>query len=232
MARVCLSLLVLFGCITIACADGGEKEGEKPKPKLPGITIDRDAGVVDVEATFAARDAYLELIACTAGSKEHESLVAIKAKAQHVHFALMLLGAKPGKPSQWVKDEKTGEWRGINATGTRVKVSLLVEEKGKWVERSITDYVIDRDDKPLPGSVFVFGGSVLSEKEDGSTVYEADVEGNAVSLVSFGDETLSWPTAASTSNETLDYYVKTKALPPAETKVKLRLRPVAPKKKA
>lgn len=232
MARVCMSLLVLFGCITVACAEDKDSENEKPAPKLPGIAIDQKAGVVDVDAVFAARDAYLELIACTSGSKEHESLVAIKARAQHVHFALMLLGAQPGKPSQWVKDKKTGEWRGINATGTKVKVSLLIEEDGKWVERSITKYIIDRDDKPLPGEVFVFGGSKLTEKKDGSTVYEADTEGNAVSLVSFGDETLSWPTAASTSNDTLDYYVKTDALPPADAKVKLRLRPMVAKKKA
>jgi len=41
----------------------------------------------------------LGLVACTKGTKEHESIVAIKAKPVHIHAALLLLGAEPGSPA-------------------------------------------------------------------------------------------------------------------------------------
>lgn len=223
-----MTTMCLIGVPSLPADGAGE---DKAPPKLPGITVDRKAGTVDVDATIAARDAFLELIACTANTKEHEALVSIEARAQHVHLALMLLGAKPGSPSRWVYDEKADAWRGIAPRGTPVRLSLMIEEDEGWVEKRLTDYVVDAEKKPLTSDTFVFGGSKLRKVgEDKPPIYEADASGNFASLVSFGDETLSWPTAASTSNEQLEWYTNTGAIPDVGTKVKLRLTPVVKKK--
>ncbi|MCG8617105.1 MAG: YdjY domain-containing protein [Desulfobacterales bacterium] len=208
---------------------------------LPGITVDREAGHLDIDGIIAARDAYLELIACTRGTKEHESLVSMSATAQHTHLALVMLGAKPGSPSRWVQDEKTGRWKGINPTGTPVRITVLVRKDGRWIEQPLSTYIIrhevtlikddgnvtetKRKEIPMGGDTFVFGGSKLTRKGD-RTIYEADAEGNAIALVAFEDATLNWPTALSHSNDYLEFYTNTDAIPPAGTPVKLRLRPL------
>lgn len=231
-----LLLTMAIGLSTAVADEGGDESQEKPQPKLPGIVYDTQAGVMDIDAQIGAREAYLELIACISGTKEHESLVSINARAQHVHLALLLMGAKAGSPSRWVYDEAKQEWRGVPPKGTKVKVSLLLPVKDEqteevtWVEKPLTDFVYDGEKKQLTGDLFVFGGSRVIKTEDGETIYQADAEGHLISLVSFGDETLSWPTPASKSNEELDWYTKTDAIPDAGTAVKLRLRPIIEKK--
>ena len=43
----------------------------------------------------------LELFCCLKGTKEHESIVAVDARAQDVHAALLLVGAEPGSPCRY-----------------------------------------------------------------------------------------------------------------------------------
>jgi len=54
---------------------------------------------VDVESSVCLRHGLLELIVCTKGTKEHESIIMIEAKPSHIHTALLLLGAVPGNPA-------------------------------------------------------------------------------------------------------------------------------------
>ena len=52
---------------------------------------------MDVNATVCLREGLLELVACTQGSKEHESIVSIAGRPIHIHTALLLFGARPGR---------------------------------------------------------------------------------------------------------------------------------------
>ena len=66
---------------------------------LPGITVDRAARCIDIEAVIVQRDApWLELLACTKGSREHEAILSVTAKPSHIHLALIMLGLEPGAP--------------------------------------------------------------------------------------------------------------------------------------
>ena len=47
------------------------------------------------------RQGLLEMFACPEGTKEHESIVAVKSKAFLVHTALLAVGAEVGKPVQY-----------------------------------------------------------------------------------------------------------------------------------
>jgi hypothetical protein len=81
------------------------------KLKFPGVAIDVQERCVDVESAVCLHRGALELVACTKGTKEHESIVAIGAKPMHIHAALLLLGAKPGSPAtrQQLGDQ-AGRW--------------------------------------------------------------------------------------------------------------------------
>ncbi|MCG8510704.1 MAG: YdjY domain-containing protein, partial [Rhodospirillales bacterium] len=79
--------------------EGGE--GEKLK-KLPGLTINREEGFVDLDAKVVLREGdWLELLACSPNSREHESIVTVSARPSHIHLSLLLLGAEAGKPMTW-----------------------------------------------------------------------------------------------------------------------------------
>ena len=53
------------------------------------IWINRDEQVVVLDGYVAQREVPLELFACPAGTKEHESIVAVFARAQLVHAGLL-----------------------------------------------------------------------------------------------------------------------------------------------
>ena len=53
----------------------------RKKFKLPGLAINFQERCVDAEGAVCLRRGLLEVIACTKGSKEHESIVAIAATA-------------------------------------------------------------------------------------------------------------------------------------------------------
>ena len=69
------------------------------KMQFPGVAIDLKERCVDIEATICLDSGMLELVACTKGGKEHESIVAVAARPMHIHTALLLLGAEAGNPA-------------------------------------------------------------------------------------------------------------------------------------
>ncbi len=226
MAFIVLALSTILGCA--APSQGDAKPAAKATPakvkaSLPGITINKAERYVDVQAQIVLREGLLELVACIDGTKEHESIAALKAKAQHVHLAMLMLGAKPGKPTQWVK-QKNREFKRILPTGERFRVTFVFNEGGRKVERSITQYVVNGKGKAATSDVFLFAGSKMTRTPDGRSIYEADESGDAISLVSFGDELLVWPNPAESDYSTLDWYANTKALPEVGTKLLVRLR--------
>jgi len=111
--------------------------------KLPGLVINLEERCVDLEGSVCLDRGYLELIACTKGSKEHESIVAIEARPMHIHAALLLLGANPGNPAMRRPiDEQGSRWIDVPPKGDPVDVSLVFKNReGKMVERPISDFV-------------------------------------------------------------------------------------------
>ena len=81
--------------------------------KLPGLVVDFEKHCLDLEATVCLDKGLLELVACTKGSKEHETIVAVTARPMHIHTGLLLLGIEKGHPAgrRQLVDESTGEKR-------------------------------------------------------------------------------------------------------------------------
>ena len=193
---------------------------------------------VDVESSVCLHRGALELVACTKGTKEHESIVAIEAKPVHIHAALLLLGAKPGSPAtrQQLGDQ-VGRWIDVPPHGGPVDVSLVFKGKeGRMVEHPISDFIAPSNKRSddsastdlevrFPTHTFLFAGSVLHGDGPGPRRYLSDTSGNVISLATFGDELLCLPAIHSQDNDALMWQLNATNLPAVGSNVTLRLRP-------
>ncbi len=247
-----LTLMLLMAVLSSIPISADEPAPQKPARapvKLPGMLIDLQKKCVDLEATICLDHGFLELVACTKGSKEHESIVSINARPMHVHTALLLLGATNGNPAMRkpVNEEKT-RWVHLPPRGDLIDVFLVVKNSDdKLVERPISDFIsrskdrIDEnglvDDHPKDDKTdkadkfphtFLFAGSHLHDaKNNGPRQYLADQSGHVISIATFGDELLCLPFHQSKENGSLTWRVDPTHLPKVGTKVTLRLRPQA-----
>jgi hypothetical protein len=225
---------------------GGSSTRSAAKPtrknfKLPGLVINFQERCVDLEGSVCLDEGMLELIACTKGSKEHESIVAVTARPMHIHTALLLLGANNGNPamSRPVDEQKT-RWTHVPPRGDPVNVSLVFENsRGKMVEHPISEFVARSDrqagevvadedeakeNNAFPNT-FLFAGSHLRDNGPGPRQYLADLSGNVISIATFGDELLCLPGIHAKANDALMWQADATDLPKVGSKVTLRLRP-------
>ncbi|MEM9251845.1 MAG: YdjY domain-containing protein [Planctomycetota bacterium] len=115
--------------LAVVLLSAGVVVAEPPEPtlRLPGLRVDRETGSVLVDARVVGQDAdWLELIACTPNSREHEALVVVDALPSHVHLALTTLGAEAGQP-QNARQLGPGEWQTDPARGPEIAISAIVE---------------------------------------------------------------------------------------------------------
>lgn len=207
------------------------------KLNFPGVTINVQERSVDIAATVCLRHGSLELVACTKGTKEHESIVAIEARPMHIHAALLLLGAKPGSPATRQRlEDQAGRWVEVPPSGGPVDVYLVLKgEEGNMVEHPISDFIVRSSNQPddpasadqearFPTHTFLFAGSVLYGDGPGPRRYLSDQSGHVISLVTFGDELLCLPEIHSHDNRALMWQVNAKGLPAVGSSVTLRLR--------
>jgi len=210
--------------------------------ELPGLVIDFQRRCVDLQGSICLDDGMLELIACTNGSKEHESIVAIEARPMHIHTALLLLGIKSGNPAmRKAIDEQRTRWINIPPRGDPVDVYLVFKDReGKMVEYPISRFVtrsekrtdeppgaddIDADDDNEFPQTFLFAGSHLHGDGPGPRKYLSDLSGNVISIATFGDELLCLPGVHGHANNSLMWQVDAAELPKVGSKVTLRLHP-------
>lgn len=227
MAFAVLGVLVL-GLLPMA-------EADQPQLKLPGLTVNVAERYVDIEAIVCLDKGPLELVACTKGTKEHESIVAVEAAPMHIHTALLVVGATNGHPAMRRPREPEGTgWIDIPPSGDPVGVSLVFKDAdGQLVEHAISEFVAMSDFAPggrdggeeaVFPKTFLFAGSHLHENGDGPRTYLADESGNVISIATFGDELLCMDGMHAHANDALMWHVNPKNLPPVGAKVTLRLR--------
>ncbi|MEM6551880.1 MAG: YdjY domain-containing protein [Planctomycetota bacterium] len=209
---------------------------DRPKPQevqpaatLPaGITIDRDNKLIHLDAKVVLREGWLELLACTPGTKEHESIVTVQTDPSVIHFALLTLGAEPGSP---IRLERRGEELfAVPPSGAVIAIDITYDDGDQRVTVPANQWVYNEATQAvMADNRWVFAGSKLREFEEGA-VYLADLEGAAVSLVNFGSELLAKPNRLTDSNAVHgeNFVVNTELIPPLRTPVTLTLRLVDP----
>lgn len=230
------AIALLTACLVSACAWAGEEvavAGVEPTAPaaadvdaMPGLTVNREAGYVDLDAVVVGRDVeWLELVACSPQSREHESLVTVSARPSHVHLALMSLGLEPGAPLQWEQAEDA-----VTVTpphGPVVEVFFVyTTPEGETLETPANDWVVVQPTgETLADNRWVFAGSLFRAYE-GQELYMADLNGTVVSLVSFGDDLVVRPTTVTNQTDQQALGARPTVMPPNGTALTMRLRPV------
>ena len=179
------------------------------------IWINRDEQVVVLDGYVAQREVPLELFACPAGTKEHEAIVAVFARAQLVHAGLLAINARPGGTATFEPFKP--------AHGTTVRVYVLwIDSNGKtngtlaqnWIRRSGTKKSMHWD--------WVFAGSKIYKDEDGKEHYLGD-SGELISVSNFMTSTMDVSVRSEQSNANLIFESFTERIPPRYTLVRLVL---------
>lgn len=185
------------------------------------IWADRKNHRVVVDGYIAMNAGQLEMFACPVGTKEHESIVAVFSLAQHVHAALLAVGAKVGKPVQWDPEYKP-------PTGSEIQVFVLWKDKdGNKQQANARDWIhsLGTKDETLQTN-FVFAGSEMWKDPDtGEERYQAE-SGDLICVSNFATATLDVPLNSSQANSGLMFAAFTKRIPPEGTPVRLLLQVV------
>ena len=139
-----LTALVLFSQIAVPLSATEPKDAARKPFVLPGLVVDFEKQCIDLDASICLDQGYLELVACSKGSKEHESIVAVAARPMHIHTALLLLGANNGHPVMRKRAEgEHDRWITVPPRGDRIEVSLVITGSDRGPnERSISDFVV------------------------------------------------------------------------------------------
>ncbi|MBW3596241.1 MAG: hypothetical protein KY475_03085 [Planctomycetes bacterium] len=187
--------------------------------KDDAVWIHPQRKLVVVEGEVAFRDGFLEMFACPEGTKEHESLIAVKSKAYLVHAALLAVGAEPGRGVQFNPEYRPAE-------GPIIDIHVLWRDaEGKkhaaraqeWVRNTKTQEEMEQD--------WVFAGSGFwTDEETGKRHYYAE-QGDLICLSNFATATLDLPIESSQANSALLFEAFTERVPPQGTPVRLVLIP-------
>ena len=187
----------------------------------PGVRINWTARQVELDAEVVLREGALELLACRTGSKEHESILRVKALPSHVYEALGLIGLTPGTPVGW--DEKSE--RIIPATGDRIEINIQYRHDGKNKTVAAHEWLWNADkQRAMPPMTWVFAGS--QRLEDGT--FYADLDGTLITVVDFSSALISQPSSYSADNAELWLEPYTQRVPKEGTSCQLILRPAKP----
>jgi hypothetical protein len=224
-----------------AAAPAKEATPEKAAPAglrevFPHVRVDLKAkevqfdGIVPIDAHDEKSPwVFLEVVACTPDTKEHEALVMTEAKASHVHAALLLIGLQPGSPGKWTFENK--ELKPIAPKGDEVRITLSYHapdgaEKSFTPQQMIVNAQSGNHFGDAKPGKWVFAGSQIVSRM-GKDVYDADGAGTLLGLTTFGSETIAWSELISPDAATEEpvWVADKDATPPAGTPITVTIRP-------
>ena len=222
---VCVSVVLLAaGAVSGQATQPSTQPTVGHGPQWPGVRLDLAAGHVEIEAEVVHQEAkWLELLVCSPGSREHETILTSPAKPSHIHLALLALGLEPGSP---IDSRRTAEGLAVvPPTGPKVELFCLWEIDGEPHRAPANTWVRHQETgEPLAGNAWLFAGSEFHQHE-GRRLYMADLNGTIVSLVNFGDDLLTRPTTTTNRTDEQAWGTNAEAIPPVGTAVTLRLVP-------
>jgi hypothetical protein len=224
MRRLAVLLsLTLFS--SLACAESPAPVAQPPADgKLPHVQVDVKNKQVRVECDSCNvnQDVGLEFFCVSEGTNEYESVISSRAKASHIHLALLMIGLEPGEPVKWSESTKkwtpphgpplqiTCEWKKGDETMRVPAYRLMVNRKTK---------------KEAPPFTWVFTGSKVME--DGK--YAADAVGYLVSVLNNELTVIDIPDVAGRDLESREWDRNATLLPPVGTKIWMILEPTGKK---
>lgn len=224
------------GVLTLVVSAGAWGQEEAPieggmREVFPHVRVDAAAKVVEFDGIVPidchqeeTPEVFLEVVACTPGTKEHEALVMTKARASHVHAALLSIGLEPGKPGSWNWDGE--KMTSVEPEGPAVGVRISYERDGERVEADARDWIVKAEGGGHfgEGATWVFAGSRFVTRDE-REVYDADGTGLVIGLTTFGSEVVAWHEVISPESDVQEpAWIANRELVPAyKTEVVVRL---------
>ena len=216
---------ILLTIALLAFANVSASAGDVPVIKtLPGIVVDTKAREVRLDGEVCLQQGSLELLACSPGTREHESVVVVKAKPSHIVFALALLGLAPGRPGYMTEagafSPPGGQVVDITARFTVAKP----DGKSEVVEVPAWKLLKPAgSEAPLERAIqWVYVG-----RPSEAALRAADREGAVICLSNFTEAVLDVPFESTSVNAELLYESNPAVVPPVKTPIELILRPTA-----
>ena len=204
---------------------GAKRSLSKDPPGMKRLMAGYDVWIdpvnkrVVLDGTVCLREGQLEMFACTKGTKEHESILAVDTKAYAVHAGLLAVGAEVGTPVQFQPTYKP-------ATGTEIDINLIWTDKnGRSI--AIGPRIGSATCKPasrwnIPGSspAAVFGRTRPAARK-------ATWPSRAISFASrtFPAPCSICPSKAARPTTSCCYEAYTEHIPPLGTRVRMVLTP-------
>lgn len=186
------------------------------------ITPDRKSVVMNSRVVL--REGFLELLACRTGTKEHESILAVRVEPHLIHAALIVVNARQGQPMQ-VSPVFTP------ATGDRINMTLRWKDaSGTLCESPAQDWVWDmsvssEDAKKPMTTYWVFSGSRMIQDYEGNDRYLANETGELFGLSNFVGSILDVPIRSTDDNTQLQFGCFSECIPPLDTLTTIILTP-------
>jgi hypothetical protein len=218
MYSLALALLLLP-----AAQDASKPTGETIQPdpawKSLGRSLWFDAKTkrLFVRARVVLRDGYLEHLMCSKGTKEHEAILATDAVPHQIHAGLLLTGAVPGHPVQFVP-------RFEPPAGAAVAIELQWSQDGKIQKTDARQWVKDETKAPLARD-WVFAGSQFYEDPVTKDRRYAADDGDLITVANFGSAILDLPIASSANDADRVFSTNTDKIPPLGTEVLMAFGP-------
>lgn len=226
--RHLLFFLVLLS-FALGCSDEEPPRPNKPKPveakkaKIGDnvyLEVQGERRRVLVDAVVCLREGPLEQLLCRKFTKEHEAILSAALDARQLHAALIAAGAKPGAPVQFVPQFKP-------PTGTRVKISLQFDERGKTVTVPAQRWIKNAANNKELAEDWVFAGSVLVPSfEEGKPPFYGANSGDVICVSNFETALLDLPINSPKEDAERSFVAWTDRIPPLDTKVLVILEPV------
>ena len=190
------------------------------------IWIDPKRKAVVIGGEVCLREGQLEMFACLKGTKEHESVVALRTEAYLMHAALLAVGAKAGNPVRFDPEYEP-------AAGTEIDVIVLWKDKdGKKHSTRAQQWVRHvKSGKPMPHAWVFAGSGFWVDEKTKERHYQAE-GGDVICVSNFSSAMLDLPISSSQANADLLFDAFTEHIPPRGTKVRVVLVPHAAKPKA
>ncbi|HLA85741.1 MAG TPA: YdjY domain-containing protein [Thermoguttaceae bacterium] len=183
------------------------------------VWIDKENRRVIAVGQVCQRNAPLEMFACSAGTKEHEAVVSIPARAMLFHTALLAVGAKPGKPVQFNP-------KYVPASGTEIAIEVRWKDaSGKIRSARAQEWIRNASTKKPMEHNWVFGGSTFwTDERTGHEYYSAD-GGDLICVSNFPSAMLDLPIESSQKDSDLMFQAFTENIPELGTPVTIILKP-------
>ena len=224
MGRFATVLITMVG-LAGPCALAAAPAGKAPASSGPAAKVVRLGAVrlhparrrVHLDTEVCLREGMLEFLLVGWQTKTHESILHTKAKASHLHAALLMLGLSAGKPARWSGEEPGARF--LPPAGAHLKIELAwKDKKGKARRAKAGTWLTGREGKQFqPPEEWIFIGSDVMP--DGR--YWAELDGEIVSVTNFASAVIDVPFRSSNANEQRELFANTRVIPPVGTKVEM-----------